>query len=164
MDSEGLSKVRKDVCWSRLEARSRKYLLKKVHFSKEIQSRVIACRIEAKTITKLRDILYEPICSSAVAITTDMWTVNFRNLNYLDLHPFWSLALRNSNWSTLVCWRWNTSERTPTSATIFRFITNDSEKYNLISFSAPVVTDKASTGRFRDFPRLDWVRLNGAIW
>ena len=43
------------------------------------------CLSKAKTMqAKLRDTLNEPICSSSIALTTDMWTDNFRKLSYLD--------------------------------------------------------------------------------
>ena len=54
------------------------------------------CLSKAKKMqAKLRDTLNEPICSSAVPLTTDMWTDNFRKLSYRDVHAFGSP--RNSN-------------------------------------------------------------------
>ena len=48
------------------------------------------CLLKAKAMqTKLRDSLHEPICFSAVALTTDLWTDSFRKLSYLDMHAFW---------------------------------------------------------------------------
>ena len=48
------------------------------------------CLSKAKKMqSKLRDTLNGPISSSAVALTTDMWTDNFRKLSYLDVHAFW---------------------------------------------------------------------------
>ena len=56
---------------------------------------------------KLKDNLYEPISASAVALTTDMCTDNYRKSSYLDVHAFW----------ITVCWRLTTSGRTPTPVT-----------------------------------------------
>ena len=52
------------------------------------------CLSKAKTMqAKLRDTLNGPICSSSIALTTDMWTDNFRKLSYLDVHAFWGTYL-----------------------------------------------------------------------
>ena len=70
---------------------------------------------------KLRDSLHEPICSSAVALTTVMWTDNFRKLSYLDVHAFWvsnEFALKHCLLAV------EHFGPTPTRATIFRDILN----------------------------------------
>ena len=106
---------------------------------------------------KLRDSLHEPICSSAVALTTDMWTDNFRKLSYLDLHAFWvsnEFALKHC---LLAVEHFGTDSHTGDN--ILRHFKQITEEYGLIGFSAPVVTDKGSNmvSGLRDFPRLDCI-------
>ena len=116
------------------------------------------CLSKAKTMqAKLRDTLHEPICSSAVALTTDMWTDNFRKLSYLDVHAFWVSKELTLKHCLLAVEHFGTDSHTGDN--ILRHFKQITEEYGLINFSAPVVTDKGSNmvSGLRDSPRLDCI-------
>ena len=106
---------------------------------------------------KLRDTLNELICSSSIAITTDMWTDNFRKLSYLDVHAFWVSKEFTLKHCLLAVEHFGTDSHTGDN--ILRHFKQITEEYGLISFSAPVVTDKGSNmvSGLRDSPRLNCI-------
>ena len=104
---------------------------------------------------KLKDSLYEPISASAVALTTDMWTDNYRKLSYLDVHGFWITDEFKLDHSLLAVDHFGKDSHTGDN--ILKHYSRIVEEYGLISVSAPVVTDKGSNmvAGLRDSPRID---------
>ena len=85
-----------------------------------------------------------------------MWTDNFRKLSYLDVHAFWVRKEFTLKHCLLAVEHFGTDSHTGDN--ILRHFKQITE-YGLISFSAPVVTNKGSNmvSGLRDSPRLDCI-------